>query len=317
VNIADNIVDLVGHTPMVRLRKASALSGAEIVGKLEARNPGGSVKDRVGLAMIDAAERAGLISPASTTLIEPTSGNTGIALAMVAAARGYRLILTMPETMSAERRSLLRAYGAELVLTPGAEGMNGAIDRARELATHTPGAFLPQQFENPANPEAHRTTTADEIWRDTDGKVEIFVAGVGTGGTITGVGEVLRQRRPTISVVACEPAASPVLSGGQPGAHKIQGIGAGFVPAVLNTNIYDEVIRVSNDDALDTARALAREEGILVGISSGANVFAATEVGKRPENRGKLIVTILCDTGERYLSTALFSEPVAAQDANI
>jgi len=317
VNIADSIVDLVGHTPMVRLRKASALSGAEIVGKLEARNPGGSVKDRVGLAMIDAAERAGLISPASTTLIEPTSGNTGIALAMVAAARGYRLILTMPETMSAERRSLLRAYGAELVLTPGAEGMNGAIDRARELATHTPGAFLPQQFENPANPEAHRTTTADEIWRDTDGKVEIFVAGVGTGGTITGVGEVLRQRRPTISVVACEPAASPVLSGGQPGAHKIQGIGAGFVPAVLNTNIYDEVIRVSNDDALDTARALAREEGILVGISSGANVFAATEVGKRPENRGKLIVTILCDTGERYLSTALFSEPVAAQDANI
>jgi len=317
VNIADSIVDLVGHTPMVRLRKASALSGAEIVGKLEARNPGGSVKDRVGLAMIDAAERAGLISPASTTLIEPTSGNTGIALAMVAAARGYRLILTMPETMSAERRSLLRAYGAELVLTPGAEGMNGAIDRARELATHTPGAFLPQQFENPANPEAHRTTTADEIWRDTDGKVEIFVAGVGTGGTITGVGEVLKQRRPTISVVACEPAASPVLSGGQPGAHKIQGIGAGFVPAVLNTNIYDEVIRVSNDDALDTARALAREEGILVGISSGANVFAATEVGKRPENRGKLIVTILCDTGERYLSTALFSEPVAAQDANI
>lgn len=317
MNIADSIVDLVGHTPMVRLRKASALSGAEIVGKLEARNPGGSVKDRVGLAMIDAAERAGLISPASTTLIEPTSGNTGIALAMVAAARGYRLILTMPETMSAERRSLLRAYGAELVLTPGAEGMNGAIDRARELATHTPGAFLPQQFENPANPEAHRTTTADEIWRDTDGKVEIFVAGVGTGGTITGVGEVLKQRRPTISVVACEPAASPVLSGGQPGAHKIQGIGAGFVPAVLNTNIYDEVIRVSNDDALDTARALAREEGILVGISSGANVFAATEVGKRPENRGKLIVTILCDTGERYLSTALFSEPVAAQDANI
>jgi len=317
VNIADSIVDLVGHTPMVRLRKASALSGAEIVGKLEARNPGGSVKDRVGLAMIDAAERAGLISPASTTLIEPTSGNTGIALAMVAAARGYRLILTMPETMSAERRSLLRAYGAELVLTPGAEGMNGAIDRARELAARTAGAFLPQQFENPANPEAHRTTTADEIWRDTDGKVEIFVAGVGTGGTITGVGEVLKQRRPTISVVACEPAASPVLSGGQPGAHKIQGIGAGFVPAVLNTNIYDEVIRVSNDDALDTARALAREEGILVGISSGANVFAATEVGKRPENRGKLIVTILCDTGERYLSTALFSEPVAAQDANI
>lgn len=317
MNIADSIVDLVGHTPMVRLRKASALSGAEIVGKLEARNPGGSVKDRVGLAMIDAAERAGLISPASTTLIEPTSGNTGIALAMVAAARGYRLILTMPETMSAERRSLLRAYGAELVLTPGAEGMNGAIDRARELATHTPGAFLPQQFENPANPEAHRTTTADEIWRDTDGKVEIFVAGVGTGGTITGVGEVLKQRRPTMSVVACEPAASPVLSGGQPGAHKIQGIGAGFVPAVLNTNIYDEVIRVSSDDALDTARALAREEGILVGISSGANVFAATEVGKRPENRGKLIVTILCDTGERYLSTALFSEPVAAQDANI
>ena len=317
MNIADSIVDLVGHTPMVRLRKASALSGAEIVGKLEARNPGGSVKDRVGLAMIDAAERAGLISPASTTLIEPTSGNTGIALAMVAAARGYRLILTMPETMSAERRSLLRAYGAELVLTPGAEGMNGAIDRARELAARTAGAFLPQQFENPANPEAHRTTTADEIWRDTDGKVEIFVAGVGTGGTITGVGEVLKQRRPTISVVACEPAASPVLSGGQPGAHKIQGIGAGFVPAVLNTNIYDEVIRVSNDDALDTARALAREEGILVGISSGANVFAATEVGKRPENRGKLIVTILCDTGERYLSTALFSEPVAAQDANI
>jgi cysteine synthase A len=317
VKIADDIAELIGGTPLIRLKKGSEESGAEIVGKLESFNPGGSVKDRIGLSMIDAAERAGLITPDKTTLIEPTSGNTGISLAMVAAARGYRLVLTMPDTMSVERRNLLKAYGAALVLTPGAEGMKGAIAKARELVEKTPDAFVPQQFENPANPEVHRRTTAEEIWNDTDGKVDIFVAGVGTGGTVTGVGEVLKQRKPEVYIVAGEPAASPVLSGGRPGPHKIQGLGAGFVPQVLNTGAYDEVVQVSNEDALDTARALARDEGILVGISAGANVFAAVQVGRRPENQGKLIVTVLCDTGERYLSTVLFTEPVEATNPTI
>jgi cysteine synthase A len=307
--IANNISDLIGNTPLVRLRRASEQSGATIVGKLESFNPGGSVKDRIGLSMIDAAEKAGLITPGKTTLIEPTSGNTGIALAMVAAARGYHLVLTMPETMSVERRSLLRAYGAALVLTPGPQGMKGAIAKATEMLAETPDSFMPQQFENPANPEVHRLTTAEEIWRDTDGKIDIFVAAVGTGGTITGVGEVIKARKPEIVVIAAEPDASPVLSGGEPGPHKIQGTGAGFVPRVLNTDVYDEIVRVPNEAAFETARTLAFEEGILVGISAGANVWAATEVGRRPENQGKLIVTILCDTGERYLSTPLFTEP--------
>jgi len=258
--------------------------------------------------MIDAAEAAGLISPDATTIVEPTSGNTGIALAMVAAGRGYRVVLTMPETMSVERRNLLRAYGAELVLTPGAQGMKGAIARADELGREIDGAFVPQQFENPANPEVHRRTTAEEIWDDTDGKVDVFVAGVGTGGTVTGVGEVLKARRPDIAVVAVEPADSPVLSGGQPGPHKIQGMGAGFVPKVLNTEAYDEVVLVSNEEAFEAARELA-SEGILVGISSGANARAAESVASRPENKGKLVVTVLCDTGERYLSTVLFAGP--------
>jgi cysteine synthase A len=307
--IADNISDLIGNTPLVRLRRASEQTGATIAGKLESFNPAGSVKDRIGLAMIDAAEKAGVITPGTTTLIEPTSGNTGIALAMVAAARGYHLVLTMPETMSVERRSLLKAYGAALILTPGAQGMKGAIAKADELVAATPDAFMPQQFENPANPEVHRLTTAEEIWKDTEGKIAIFVAAVGTGGTITGVGEVIKARKPELYVVAAEPEGSPVLSGGEPGPHKIQGAGAGFVPKVLNTEIYDEVVRVPNEAAFETARTLAHEEGILVGISGGANVWAATEVGRRSENKGKLIVTILCDTGERYLSTALFSEP--------
>jgi cysteine synthase len=309
MTIANNISDLIGNTPLVRLRRASAQSGATIVGKLESLSPGGSVKDRIGLSMIDAAEKAGLITPGKTTLIEPTSGNTGIALAMVAAARGYHLVLTMPETMSVERRSLLKAYGAALVLTPGAQGMKGAIAKATEMLAETQDSFMPQQFENPANPEVHRLTTAEEIWRDTDGKIDVFVAAVGTGGTITGVGEVLKARKPGLLVVAAEPDASPVLSGGEPGPHKIQGTGAGFVPKVLNTGIYDEIVRVPNEAAFETARTLAYEEGILVGISAGANAWAATEVGRRPENKDKLIVTILCDTGERYLSTPLFTEP--------
>jgi cysteine synthase len=308
--IANDISDLIGNTPLVRLRRASEETGATIAGKLESFNPAGSVKDRIGLSMIDAAEKTRLITPGETTLIEPTSGNTGIALAMVAAARGYHLVLTMPETMSVERRSLLRAYGAALVLTPGAQGMKGAIAKAGQLLDETPNSFMPQQFENPANPEVHRLTTAEEIWRDTDGKIDIFVAAVGTGGTITGVGEVIKARKPGFVAIAAEPDASPVLSGGEPGPHKIQGTGAGFVPKVLNTEIYDEIVRVPNEAAFETARMLAFEEGILVGISAGANVWAATEVGRRPENKGKLIVTILCDTGERYLSTPLFSEPV-------
>ena len=308
MKIAEDITALIGGTPLVKLRGVSERTGATVVGKLESFNPGGSVKDRIGLSMIDAAEEAGLISPDKTVIVEPTSGNTGIALAMVAAGRGYRVLLTMPETMSVERRNLLRAYGAELVLTPGAEGMKGAIARAAQLAAETPGAFVPQQFENPANPEVHRRTTAEEVWNDTDGRVDVFVAGVGTGGTVTGVGEVLKERKPDVKVVAVEPTDSPVLSGGQPGPHKIQGMGAGFVPKVLNTEVYDEVVLVTNDEAFAAARELA-SEGILVGISAGANAKAAEIVGSRPENKGKLIVTVLCDTGERYLSTVLFAEP--------
>jgi cysteine synthase A len=307
--IAEDISRLIGSTPLVRLRRASEETGATIAGKLESFNPGGSVKDRIGLSMIDAAEEAGQILPGKTTLIEPTSGNTGIALAMVAAARGYHLVLTMPDTMSSERRSLLRAYGAALILTPGAQGMNGAIAKAKDLLAQTADAFMPQQFENPANPDVHRQTTAEEIWTDTEGRIDVFVAAVGTGGTITGVGEVIKARRPDVRVVAVEPETSAVLSGGRPGPHKIQGTGAGFVPAVLNTGIYDEIVRVSDEAAFETARRLAYEEGILVGISAGANVWAATEVGRRPENKGTLIVTVLCDTGERYLSTPLFREP--------
>jgi cysteine synthase A len=314
---AENISDLIGHTPLIKLQALSKDSGATILGKLESFNPGGSVKDRIGLSMILAGEKAGQITPGRTTLIEPTSGNTGIALAMVAAARGYRLILTMPDTMTLERRALLKAYGAELVLTPGAKGMPGAIAAAGELLAEHPGAFMPQQFENPANPEIHRETTAEEVWNDTDGKIDIFLAAVGTGGTVTGVGEVLKARKPSVQVYAAEPAASPVLAGGQPGPHKIQGTGAGFVPKVLNTGIYDGIIAVGNEEAIETARNLARDEGILVGISAGANAWAAWEVGRRPENRGKLIVTVLCDTGERYLSSVLFAEPdVQTADAS-
>lgn len=302
--IYNSIIDLIGNTPLVRVRS----TGATVVAKLEWFNPGGSVKDRIGFAMIDAAEKAGAISPDTTVIIEPTSGNTGIGLAMVAAARGYRMILTMPESMSIERRKLLKGYGAELVLTPASEGMRGAIARAVAIAAETPGGWIPQQFQNLANPEVHRRTTAEEIWRDTDGNIDIFVAGVGTGGTVTGVGEVLRSFNPNIKVVAVEPEASPVLSGGQPGPHKIQGIGAGFVPDVLNTGIYDEVISVANDDAFATARRLAKEEGLMVGISSGAAAFAALQLAARPENAGKTIVFISASNGERYLSTALFPD---------
>jgi len=311
VTIANDITELIGGTPLVKLKGISERSGATIVGKLESFNPGGSVKDRIGLSMFNAAEAEGLIAPGETTIVEPTSGNTGIALAMVAAARGYKVVLTMPETMSVERRNLLRAYGAELVLTPGAQGMKGAIARAAELGGEIEGAFVPQQFENPANPEVHRCTTAEEVWSDTDGQVDIFVAGVGTGGTVTGVGQVLKERKPSVYVVAAEPADSPVLSGGDPGPHKIQGMGAGFVPKVLDTAVYDEVVKVTNDEALEAARELARE-GVLVGISAGANAHAAYVIGSRPENQGKLIVTVMCDTGERYLSTVLFAVPEAA-----
>jgi cysteine synthase A len=278
---------------------------ATIIGKLEFFNPAGSVKDRIGFAMIDAAEKQGLINK-DTVIIEPTSGNTGIALAFVAAAKGYRLIIALPETFSIERRNLLKALGAELILTPGSEGMKGAIRRAAELAESTPNSFMPHQFKNLANPEIHRTTTAEEIWRDTDGDIDIFVAAIGTGGTITGVGEILKARKPGVQIIAVEPTDSPVLSGGNPGPHKIQGIGAGFIPDVLNTKIYDEIITVTNSQAIETSRELSRSEGLLVGISAGANAFAALQVAKRPENKGKKIVTILCDTGERYLSTLLY-----------
>ncbi len=308
MSIARSITELVGRTPLLRLNRISDETGAEVLGKLESANPGGSVKDRIGLAMIEAAEKDGLIAPGRTTIVEPTSGNTGIALAMVAAARGYDLILTMPETMSVERRNLLKAYGARLVLTPGPEGMRGAIARALEVAGELLDAFVPQQFENAANPEIHRRTTAQEIWDDTGGAVDTFVAGVGTGGTITGVGGFLKEQKPGVRIVAVEPVDSAVLSGGQPGPHKIQGIGAGFVPPVLDTGVYDEILKASADEAFAASRALARDEGVLVGISAGANVWAAAEVAKRPESRGTTIVTVLCDTGERYLSTPLFTE---------
>jgi cysteine synthase A len=306
--IAANLTELIGNTPLLALANYGAAQGlgARLVAKLEYFNPLGSVKDRVGYALIADAEERGLVNK-DTVIIEPTSGNTGVALAFVAAARGYRLILTMPETMSAERRSLLKALGAELVLTPGAEGMKGAIRRAEELAAATANSFVPQQFANPANPAAHRRTTAEEIWRDTGGEVDVFVAGVGTGGTITGVGEVLKARRPGVRGVAVEPADSSVLSGGQPGPHGIQGIGAGFVPAVLNMKVIDEIIRVKTEEAYAAARGLAKTEGLLVGISSGAAAFAATELARRPENAGRTIVVLLPDTGERYLSTPLFA----------
>ena len=306
MRIAQNVTELIGNTPLVRINRLTAGMSAQVVGKLEFQNPAHSVKDRIGMAMIDAAQAAGKIK-ADTIVLEPTSGNTGIGLAMVCAARGIKCAFVMPETMSRERRLLLKAYGAELILTPGPDGMTGAIKKAQELAAADSRYFIPQQFENPANPEIHRTTTAEEIWRDTDGKIDIFVSGIGTGGTITGVGEVLKARKPGVQVVAVEPDASPVLSGGVKGPHPIQGIGAGFVPAILNTKIYDEVIRVKNDDALAIARRMATEEGLLVGISSGAATWAALEVAKRPQNAGKLIVVIIPSFGERYLSTVLFS----------
>ncbi len=306
--IYENLADTFGNTPLVKIpRLNKGLAGTVLV-KMESANPAGSVKDRIGLAMIEAGERDGRLRP-DTVIIEPTSGNTGIALAFVAAAKGYPIILTMPDTMTVERRNLLKAYGAQLVLTPGAEGMKGAIAKAKEIRDSNPGKyFMPQQFENPANPEIHRKTTAEEIWRDTDGTVDVFVAMVGTGGTITGVGEVLKARKPGVKIVAGEPDASPVLSGGQPGPHKIQGTGTGFIPAVLDTKVYDEVIRVTNEDAIAMARRAAREEGILVGISAGANIWAALQVAARPESAGKIIVTIGCDTGERYLSNPLFAD---------
>ena len=304
--IAKDVTELIGNTPLLRLNRVTDGAKAEVVAKLEFYNPAKSVKDRIGFSMIDAAVKSGALTK-DKTIVEPTSGNTGIALAMVAAAKGYKIKLFMPETFSKERRILLRAYGAELVLTPGPEGMGGAIKRAEELAASDPEKyFIPQQFKNPANPEIHRKTTAEEIWRDTDGKADYLVAGIGTGGTLTGVGEVLKARKPSFKVVAVEPDASPVLSGGEKGPHVIQGIGAGFVPQVLNTKIYDEIIRVKNDDALETARRLAKEEGLLVGISSGAATWAALQVAKRPEAASKLIVVIIPDFGERYLSTVLY-----------
>jgi len=306
MKIANNVTELIGNTPLVRLNRIAKGSKAQIAAKLEFFGPAHSVKDRIGVAMIDAAEKAGKIK-SNTIIIEPTSGNTGIALAMVCAARGYKCMLTMPETMSKERRMLLRAYGAELILTPGPEGMDGAIKKAEELAASDPKYFIPQQFKNPANPQIHRKTTAEEIWRDTDGKVDFLVAGVGTGGTITGVGEVIKSRNPSFKVVAVEPDASPVLSDGQKGSHIIQGIGAGFIPEVLNVKIYDEIIRVKDEDALETARRMAKEEGLLVGISSGAATWAAMQVANRPENIRKLIVVIIPSFGERYLSTPLFA----------
>ncbi len=300
------ITDLIGKTPLLELETVSKKTGARIFGKLEYFNPAGSVKDRIAKAMIDDAEAKGLLKPDSI-IIEPTSGNTGIGLAAVAAARGYQVILTMPETMSVERRNLLKAYGAKVVLTEGVKGMKGAIEKAQQLAADNAHSFIPSQFTNSANPKIHYDTTGPEIWEDTDGKVDIFVAGVGTGGTVSGVGEYLKSKNPNVRVVAVEPAGSPVLSGEKPGPHKIQGIGAGFIPETLNTAVYDEIIKATNEDAFETGRELAKKEGLLVGISSGAAVWAASELAKRPENKGKIIVAILPDTGERYLSTAMFS----------
>lgn len=306
--VAKNLTELIGNTPLLELSNFNQINNiqATIIAKLEFFNPSSSIKDRIGYSMIKDAEEKGLIKK-DTIIIEPTSGNTGIALAFIAAAKGYKLILTMPETMSVERRNLLTALGAEIVLTPSAKGMTGAINKAAELVASIPHSFMPQQFKNPANPEIHRTTTAEEIWRDTEGNVDIFIAGIGTGGTITGVGEVLKKRRPQIKIIGIEPAGSPVLSGGDPGPHKIQGIGAGFVPDVLNQSIIDEIIKVENEDAFRISRQLARTEGLLVGISSGAAVYAALQVAKRPENKGKKIIVILPDTGERYLSTPLYN----------